>query len=124
LELSIERARVRAVWSEWFRDYDVLLCPVMPMAAIEHDTARPFMERTTLINGAPRPHMDCAAWTGLVGVAYLPSTVIPVGRTPSGLPVGMQVVGPYLEDLTALTAGRLLAHVLGDWQAPPLALEM
>jgi amidase len=120
-ELRIERARVRAVWSEWFSSYDVLLCPVMPMAAIVHDTARPFMERTTLINGEPRAHMDCTAWTGLVGVAYLPSTVIPVGRTRSGLPVGMQVVGPYLEDRTSLRAARLLSATLGEWQAPPFA---
>jgi amidase len=99
----------------------VLLCPVMPMAAFVHDTAVPFMERTTLINGQPRAHMDCTPWTGLVGVAYLPSTVIPVGRTGSGLPVGMQVVGPYLEDRTSLQAAKLLAAVMGEWQAPPLA---
>jgi amidase len=55
-------------------------------------------------------------------MAYLPSTVIPVGRTRSGLPVGMQVVGPFLEDRTCLTAARLLADVLGPWEAPPLAL--
>ena len=41
--------------------------------------------------------MDTLAWTGLVGVAYLPSTVVPVGRV-GDLPVGVQVVGPYLED--------------------------
>ena len=120
-ELRIERARVRAIWGEWFSSYDVLLCPVMPMAAFVHDTAQPFRERTTLINGEPRAHMDCAAWTGLVGVAYLPSTVIPVGQTRSGLPVGMQVVGPFLEDRTSLRAARLLHAVLAEWQAPPLA---
>ena len=115
LELRIERARVRAIWSEWFSHHDVLLCPVMPMAAFAHDTARPFMERTILINGEPRPHMECTAWTGLVGVVYLPSTVIPVGRTRSGLPVGLQVVGPFLEDRTALRAAQLLHAVLGEW---------
>jgi amidase len=121
LELQIAREQVRSVWSAWFSNHDVLLCPVMPMPAIAHDTNRPFMERTTLINGAPRSHMDCTAWTGLIGVAYLPSTVIPVGRTASGLPVGMQVVGPFLEDRTSLTAARLLSRVLGEWQPPPLA---
>lgn len=79
------------------------------------------MERTILINGEPRPHMECTAWTGLVGVAYLPSTVIPVGRTRSGLPVGLQVVGPFLEDRTALRAAQLLHAVLGEWEPPPLA---
>jgi amidase len=54
-------------------------------------------------------------------VAYLPSTVIPFGFTRSGLPVGMQVVAPYLEDRTSLAAARWLSGVLGEWQAPPLA---
>jgi amidase len=121
LELKIEQARVRAIWAEWFSNFDVLLCPVMPMPPFVHDTAVPFMERTTLINGEPRAHMDCTAWTGLIGVAYLPSTVIPVGRTASGLPVGLQVVGPSLEDRTSLRAARLLSEVIGEWQAPPLA---
>jgi len=123
LELKIEQARVRAIWDNWFSQFDVLLCPVMPMQAILHDTVVPFMERTVLINGERRAHMDCTAWTGLVGVAYLPSTVIPVGRTASGLPVGMQVVGPYCEDRTPLQAGRLLAEVIGEWQAPPFATQ-
>jgi amidase len=121
LELTMQRAAVRAVWSDWFSQHDILLAPVMPMPPIVHDTKRPFMERTTLINGELRSHMDCTAWTGLVGVAYLPSTVIPVGRTRSGLPVGMQVIGPFLEDRTSLTAGRLLFEVLGEWLPPPLA---
>ena len=38
--------------------------------------------------GQPRNQGDTLAWTGLIGVAYLPSTVVPVGRTPDGLPVG------------------------------------
>lgn len=122
LELRIEQARIRTVWADWFTRHDILLCPVMPMAAIVHDTSGPFMERTTLINGQPRAHMECAAWTGLVGVAYLPATVIPVGLTQTGLPVGMQVVGPYLGDLTSLQAGKLLSEVLGEWRAPPMAL--
>jgi amidase len=121
LDLKMEQARVRAIWADWFSRFDVLLCPVMPMPPFVHDTAVPFMERNCLINGQPRAHMDCTAWTGLIGVAYLPSTVIPAGRTESGLPIGLQVVGPYLEDRTSLHAAKLLSEVLGEWQAPPLA---
>jgi amidase len=121
LELKIEQARVRAVWADWFSQFDVLLCPVMPMPPFVHDTAAPFMERSCLIDGQPRAHMNCTAWTGLIGVAYLPSTVIPAGRTGTGLPIGLQVVGPYLEDRTSLQAAKLFTEVLGEWQAPPLA---
>jgi len=89
------------------------------MAAFPHDHRGALAERSVVINGEPRSHVDCLAWTGLVGVAYLPSTVVPVGRTPAGLPVGVQVVGPYLEDRTALFVAARLAELTGGFEPPP-----
>jgi amidase len=119
LEYHQARATMRQVWAEWFRQYDVLLCPVMPMAAFPHDQESEHTERTVLINGRPRPQMATLAWTGLVGVVYLPSTVVPVGFTAGGLPVGIQVVGPYLEDRTSLFVAARLAELVGGYVAPP-----
>jgi amidase len=59
------------------------------------------------------------AWAGLAGMAYLPATVAPVGRIAGGLPVGMQVVGPYLEDRTSIDFARRLAEVVGGYERPP-----
>jgi amidase len=42
-----------------------------------------------------------------------------VGRTAAGLPVGIQVVGPYLEDRTALWLAARLAEVTGGYVVPP-----
>jgi len=50
---------------------------------------------------------------------WLPSTVIPVGRTAGGLPVGVQIVGPYLEDRTPLAFARCAEAVLGGFVPPP-----
>jgi amidase len=44
--------------------------------------------------------------------------VVPVGRTASGLPVGIQIVGPYLEDRTTLAVGRLVEQLLGGFVPP------
>ncbi len=121
LDRGDDRARMRAQWAAWFHDHDVLLCPVMPMAAIAHDHTGALNERTVVINGAPRTHLEALAWPGLVGVSYLPSTVVPVGRTPAGLPVGIQVVGPYLEDRSTLAVAAHLEALLGGYQPPPLA---
>ncbi|HEV8717191.1 MAG TPA: hypothetical protein VGX03_30770 [Candidatus Binatia bacterium] len=41
------------------------------------------------------------------------------GVTPAGLPVGMQIVGPYLEDRTPIDFARRLAEVVGGFEAPP-----
>jgi amidase len=48
-------------------------------------------------------------------------TVPPVGRTAAGLPVGIQVVAPYLHDRTALAFARCLGDVVGGYEAPALA---
>ena len=122
LELTRRRAAVRRVWAEWFRSYDVLLCPVMPMLPFPHDTEGTIGDRYVIIDGRSRPQSETLAWTGLVGMAYLPSTVVPVGRTADGLPVGIQVVGPYLGDRTTLHVAGRLAELKGGVLPPPTAL--
>jgi amidase len=113
------RAAMRELWAEWFTRFDVLLCPVMPMAAFPHDHRGNINDRVVSINGKSRNQGETLAWTGLVGVVYLPSTVVPVGRTSEGLPVGIQVVGPYLEDRTALWVAARLARLTGGYVVPP-----
>lgn len=111
---DVERrwSRTRRSWAEWFVDYDALISPVMPVAAFPHDIDRPFATRQVEIDGTPRSHMDSTAWTQLVSVSCLPATVVPVGRTAAGLPVGIQIVGPHLEDRTTLAIARLIAEAL------------
>jgi amidase len=58
-------------------------------------------------------------WPGLITLALLPSTVIPVGRTAGGLPVGVQIVGPYLEDRTTLAFAAEAERELGGFVPPP-----
>jgi amidase len=52
-------------------------------------------------------------------VARLPATAVPIGRARSGLPVGLQVIGPFLEDRTPLDFAARLADVVGGFVAPP-----
>lgn len=112
------RLRMRAQWAELFRHYDVLLCPIVPTAALPH-LGPGSGHRTVTVNGEERDYWDQLTWAGLVGMAYLPSTVAPVGRTPEGLPVGVQVVGPFLEDRTCIDVARLMAHEVGGYEPPP-----
>jgi Asp-tRNA(Asn)/Glu-tRNA(Gln) amidotransferase A subunit family amidase len=61
--------------------------------------------------------IDLFGWAGLASACYLPATVIPVGRT-GGLPVGMQIVGPYLEDRTTLDLAGRLSELVGEFVPP------
>jgi amidase len=114
-----QRLRLRAVWADFFRDHDVLLCPVTPTAAIPHDQNPDVDARTILVNGAPRPYGDQFAWLQAVGALNLPAAVAPVGLTASGLPVGIQIVAPYLEDRTAIDVAARIAGAVGGFRTPP-----
>lgn len=111
---SIERSRLQQIWAEWFDGFDALLCPVTPTAAPPHKQGE-FAQRTIEIDGVERSYLEMVAWTGLIGIVGLPSAVPPIGRTPDGLPVGVQCVAPYLGDRTAIAAARLL----GTYEVPP-----
>ncbi len=73
-------------------EHDALLCPVGPVAA-QPLSDEDLLTRTMTVNGRTRPANDLIRWPGLIGVAYLPSTVVPVGRTNGGLPSGSRSSG-------------------------------
>lgn len=114
-----KREQLRALMAEYFTGVDALLMPVAMVPAIPHDHSEPFPNRVIDVDGAVRPYPDLMAWVALATLAHLPATVVPVGRTPSGLPVGIQIVGPYLEDRTTLAVGRLVFALLGGFVPPP-----
>jgi len=116
-------AQLRASWRAWFAEYDVLICPVMSVPAFPHDGGGGIGELSLRVGDRDVSHRDLAhAWNAPSGVVGLPSTTVPVGLTPDGLPVGVQVIGPYLEDLTALAVAELLETATGGYRVPPLAV--
>lgn len=119
LSANERRAQVRARTAEFFRDVDALLMPVAVVPAIAHDHCEPFIGRTIPLADGSRSYLDLFGWVGLATVAYLPATVVPVGRTAHGLPVGIQIVGPHLEDRTTLAVAAAIEELLGGFVAPP-----
>jgi amidase len=119
LSANAKRHAHRHLWAEFFKHYDVLLCPVVSVPAIVHDTQRTQIERTIEVNGRAEPYGLLLKWAGVVTHVYLPCTSAPVGQTPEGLPVGIQIVGPYLEDFTSIDFAQRLAKVIGGFEPPP-----
>jgi amidase len=119
LSVNEWREHYRARWAAFFKDFDVLLCPITPTAAILHDHTDPLLDRTILVNGKHRPYGDLIVWAGAVTMALLPATVAPVGKTAEGLPVGIQIVGPWLEDRTTIDFAERMGDVVGGFEPPP-----
>jgi amidase len=107
------RQRQRALWSTFFEDYDVVLAPVMPTAAFAHDTERSIMERVLDVDGTDVSHALAMAWCGAIGAMLLPVVTLPTGPTADGLPVGVQVIGPYLSDLRLLALAETIDTAAG-----------
>lgn len=113
------RERQRALWADFFRRYDALLCPVFPTPAFLHDQSPDMAKRTLAVNGVPQPYLGTLlGWPALAGLSSLPGTAAPVGFTKGGLPAGIQIVGPYLEDRTSIHVAHLVAEVAGGYVAP------
>ena len=115
-----ERAALREAWARVFEAVEVMLCPVTSTVAFPHLQDGYWADRMIEVNGEQRRYHELEAWPAIVGAAYLPSTSTPVGRTSRGLPVGVQVVGPYLHDRRTIAVSRLLAEVVGGYVPPPL----
>ena len=120
LFLHRRRTEIRAAWAAFFESFDVVLCPVTVVPAFEHLQAGDWRERRLTINGVDRSYIEMEGWPALVGGAYLPSTSTPVGRTLAGLPVGVQVVAPYLHDRIAIKVAGWIADLVGGYTPPPL----
>jgi amidase len=109
----------RAAWARYFNDIDVFFCPTNFTPAFPHDN-RPFEERTITTPEGERPYDNQPFWISHASLPGLPAVVAPIGRTPSGLPVGAQIIGPLYEDDTPVTFAELLGDVIGGYESPPV----
>ena len=119
VEHESRRMAIRAAWTDSFSGFDVFICPANFTPAFPHDT-RPFDERTVSTPEGERPYNDQVFWISHASLPGLPAVVAPAGLGATGLPVGMQIVGPLYEDDTAVTFAELLADVAGGFEPPPL----
>jgi len=119
LAFSNRRHQMRLAWAEFFRDWDVMLCPTAATAAFEHNQKGERWERMIAVNGKPQPTTTQMFWAGYSGVSYLPSTVAPMGFTDGNLPLGVQIVGPQYADYRTIGVARLLEREYQAFVPPP-----
>ncbi len=116
-----ERAGLQKKWRAFFRDVDVVLCPAAPTTAFPHDHTTPLEARRIQVDGRFYSYLDAhTGWAAPATVAGLPATVAPIGRDRSGLPVGVQIIGPFLEDRTTIAFAQALERAFGGFSPPEL----
>jgi len=123
LEVANQRQLIRDQWHQYFENVDLLLCPVTAGVAPFHQTDVPFVDQTIPVNDHLVSNQDQWVWFGMASGAYLPATVVPVGQTASGLPVGMQIIGPFAGDMRSIKLAMLIEQQLGGYRAPGLVID-
>ena len=123
LRLNEARLQLRAQWEALFEQFDLVLSPVAPLPAFEHNQQEPKDERHYPVAFAegvrPVRFLDLFTWAGLPVLPGLPATSFPLGLDESGLPIGGQAVGPFLEDLTPIRFAELLEAQQPGFIVPP-----
>lgn len=112
------RARYQQAFAAFFREWDILLAPCAISNAFPHSDMW-WAQRTVQLNGRPASFLFYSAYPGVATFSGLPATAFSAGRTRGGLPIGLQAVGPYLEDETCLTFAELVERELGGFTPPP-----
>jgi amidase len=113
------RARLRQEIGGLFGKIDVLIAPIAPTAAFRHDH-RPFEARKLKASdGREHPYTSMLGWIALATACHLPATAVPAGRTRAGLPVGVQLIGPYGADSKTLGIAQALEEQVRGFEPPP-----
>ena len=109
-ELDLLRSRTLSEMAS----YPVLLCPVASIPAFRHG------ERVWMVEGQEVAYLDAVRHSQWWNVLACPAAVVPVGQSPEGLPIGVQVVARPWEDEVTLGVAAVLDEALG-YRAPGMA---
>ena len=115
LDAWIRRDTLRAQFFAQMEQYPILLCPAAAIPAFRHG------ERSWLIDGKTVHYLDAWSYTEFFNLLGNPAAVVPVGRSPEGLPIGVQIVGRPWEEEQVLSVAAALEKECGAWRIPPLA---
>ena len=111
LRAHFARQGLKPQWARLFRDFDVVICPPAATQAFQHDHSTPQEERKLAVDGKEVPYLHQLAWAELATTCGRPATVVPLG-VGEGLPSGVQIIGPHLEDRTPLAFARAVEREL------------
>lgn len=104
---------------EFMQDFDLLLTPTIatvPFAAGE--------DKPGTINGKPTTYLGWTGYSYPFNLTGQPAATVPCGFTEAGLPVGLQIVGRWRDDLTVLRASAAFEQAR-PWagERPPIEAQ-
>ncbi len=105
------QARNRRAWSRLFDEFDAVVTPANVVTAFPHRDD-PYHERHMTVDGQDVTYDAQLVWAGLATYPGLPATAFPAGTGADGLPIGLQVMTDFRDDLSTIAIADLLHGVL------------
>jgi len=107
---------IRGKLLEQMQEFPVLLCPVCSIPAFRHG------ERKWKVDGQEIEYLDVMRYTQWFNLLAAPATVVPVGRSLEGLPIGVQIAARPFEDEVTLAVATAVEREFG-FVAPPAVVS-
>jgi len=113
LDAWVQRDIVRSQVLAQMREVPILLCPAAAIPAFRHG------ERRWPIDGKMVEYLDAWSYTAWFNLLGMPAAAVPVGRSPEGLPIGVQIAGRPWEEETVLSVAAALEKQSGRIRSMP-----
>lgn len=114
LNTLLERDAIRCAFLSRMENFPILLSPVCAIPAFRHG------EREWQLPGGRVEYLKAMSYSQWFNLLGNPAAVVPLGRSPEGLPIGVQIVGRPWEDEKVLAVAARLEAACGGFQPPPV----
>lgn len=114
LNTLLARDVLRAAFLAKMEKIPILLCPVCSIPAFRHG------ERDWMVKGRKLAYLKVMSYSQWFNLLGNPAAVVPVGQSPEGLPIGVQIVGRPWEEEAVLAVAAKIEKAFGDFRHPPI----
>jgi Asp-tRNA(Asn)/Glu-tRNA(Gln) amidotransferase A subunit family amidase len=114
LDTWLQRDVLRGKILAQMKAFPILLCPAAAIPAFRHG------ERSWVVEGKTVNYLDAWSYTEFFNLLGNPGAVVPVGQSPEGLPIGVQIVGRPWEEEVVLAVAAVLERDCGGFRRPPI----
>lgn len=114
LNTLLMRDALRTAFLEKMEKFPILLCPACAIPAFKHG------ERNWTIAGREVEYLKAMSYSQWFNLLGNPAAVVPVGKSPEGLPIGVQIVGRPWDEEAVLGVAAKIEEACGGFRRPPL----
>ncbi len=121
VQAQIRREQMKEALAKFFEDHaDMILMPISPVTSFKHMQSGTFSDRKLDVDGTKVPYSTLLWWIAPATALHAPALAIQAGRTASGMPVGVQLVGRWHEENRLFDVAETLEEAIGGFEPPAI----